>query len=51
LRTLIRILDEVNVTVGLQFIYPDSVTLRPFSAIIRLFCLQLREIPFVIRGG
>ncbi|CUX11111.1 hypothetical protein AGR3A_Cc160091 [Agrobacterium tomkonis CFBP 6623] len=48
MRTLIRILDEANVTAGLQFIYPDSVTLRPFSAIVRLLCLQLRDNPLII---
>ncbi|CUX13505.1 hypothetical protein AGR7C_Cc110078 [Agrobacterium deltaense Zutra 3/1] len=49
MRTLIRILDEANVTAGLQFIYPDSATLHSFSAIIRLVCLQLRELPVVVR--
>ncbi|CUX10640.1 conserved hypothetical protein [Agrobacterium fabrum str. J-07] len=49
MRTLIRSLNEANVTAGLQFIYPDSATLHSFSAIIRLLCLQLREIPLVVR--
>ncbi|CUX26219.1 conserved hypothetical protein [Agrobacterium genomosp. 13 str. CFBP 6927] len=45
MRTLIRIVDEANVTVGLQFIYPDSVTLRPFSAIVRLYACNCGRIP------
>ncbi|CVI61423.1 hypothetical protein AGR9A_Cc70268 [Agrobacterium salinitolerans str. Hayward 0363] len=45
MRTLIRILDEANVTAGLQSFYPDSVTLRPFSAITRLFACNCGSSP------